>query len=276
VAKDFRFGVALWAPASRSKWQDAVRRAGDYGYDVVQVPDHVGASAPFPALLAAAEVTKMRIGTYVLNAGFYKPALLARDVAALNQFTDGRLELGLGAGYVREEFEAAELPFPSAKNRIYYLAHLTAYLREHLPTVPILIAGSGDRLVTLAAQRADIIGLTGGRPDSTAPDPLAERIVFVRNAAGERFAELELNMVITAVPHDGSAIPDLSLTRSLTRKYGPTLSDEQLLALPTVLTGSPRDMADTLRHYREAYGLTYFSVQQQHAESFSKVIAELR
>jgi probable F420-dependent oxidoreductase len=276
VAKDFRFGVALWAPASRSKWQDAVRRADDYGYDVVQVPDHVGASAPFPALLAAAEVTKMRIGTYVLNAGFYKPALLARDVAALNQFTDGRLELGLGAGYVREEFEAAELPFPSAKNRIYYLAHLTAYLREHLPTVPILIAGSGDRLVTLAAQRADIIGLTGGRPDSTAPDPLAERIDFVRNAAGERFAELELNMVITAVPHDGGAIPDLSLTRSLTRKYGPTLSDEQLLALPTVLTGSPRDMADTLRRYREAYGLTYISVQQQHAESFSKVIAELR
>src|SRR5258708_2116182 len=160
VAKDFRFGVALWAPASRSKWQDAVRRADDYGYDVVQVPDHVGASAPFPALLAAAEVTKMRIGTYVLNAGFYKPALLARDVAALNQFTDGRLELGLGAGYVREEFEAAELPFPTAKNRIEYLAHLTAYLREHLPTVPILIAGSGDRLVTLAAQRADIIGLT--------------------------------------------------------------------------------------------------------------------
>lgn len=160
MAKDFRFGVALWAPAARSKWQDAVRRADDYGYDVVQVPDHVGASAPFPALLAAAEVTKMRIGTYVLNAGFYKPALLARDVAALDQFTDGRLELGLGAGYVREEFEAAELPFPSAKNRIEYLAHLTAYLREHLPTVPILIAGSGDRLVTLAAQRADIIGLT--------------------------------------------------------------------------------------------------------------------
>jgi probable F420-dependent oxidoreductase len=272
VPKDFRFAVGLIASASRSKWQDKVRRAEGFGYDVVQVPDHLGAPAPFPALVAAAEVTSMRLGTYVLNAGFYKPTLLARDVAALDQFSDGRVELGLGAGYVREEFEAAELPFPSAKSRIDYLAHVTSYMREHLPTVPILIAGSGDRLVTLAAQHADIIGLTGGRRDSTAADPLAERVEFVRNAAGERFEQLELNMVITAVPHDGSGIPDLTLTRS----YAPSLSEEQLLGLPTVLSGSPRDMADTLRHYRDTYGLTYISVQHRHAEPFSKVIAELR
>jgi hypothetical protein len=81
-------------------------------------------------------------------------------------------------------------------------------------------------------------------------------------------------LVITAVPRDGSGIPDLSLTRS----YAPTLPDEQLLKLPTVLTGSPRDMADTLRHYRDAYGVTYISVSvpRQDAESFGKVIAELR
>jgi probable F420-dependent oxidoreductase len=274
VAKDFRFGVVLVASSSRSKWQDAVRRAENLGYDVVQVPDHLGAPAPFPALLVAAEVTSMRLGTYVLNAGFYKPALLARDVAALDRYLDGRFELGLGAGYVREEFEAAGLPFPSAMTRVEYLAQMTADLREHLPTVPILIAGSGDRLLTLAAAQADIVGLTGGRPDSRAADPLAERIEFVRSAAGERFDKLELNLVITAVPHDSSGIPDLSLTRN----YAPTLSDQQLLKLPTVLTGSPRDMADTLRHYREAYGVTYISVsvRRQHAESFSKVIAELR
>ena len=79
-------------------------------------------------------------------------------------------------------------------------------------------------------------------------------------------------MVLTAVPHDGAGIRDLSLMR----RYVPTLSDAQLLKLPTVLTGSPRDMADTLRRYREAYGPRYMSVQRQHAESFSKVIAELR
>lgn len=269
--RDFRFGLGMYATGSRAKWQDEVRRAEDYGYDVVQVPDHLGAPAPFPGLLAAAEVTSMRLGTYVLNAGFYKPALLARDVAAVDLLTEGRLELGLGAGYVKEEFEAAELPFPSAKSRIDYLGHVTSYLREHAPTVPVLIAGSGDRLLTLAAQLADIIGLTGGRPESKASDPLAERVQFVRDAAGDRFDQLELNMVITAVPHDGSGIPDLSLTR----RYAPALSDEQLLKLPTVLSGTPRDMADKLRHYRQAYGVNYISVQRHHAESFSNVIAEL-
>jgi probable F420-dependent oxidoreductase len=272
VAKDFRFGVGLHTVRSRSEWQDSVRRVEDFGFDTLQVPDHLGAPAPFPALLSAAEVTTMRLGTYVLNAGFYKPALLAREVTALHDLTEGRLELGLGAGYVREEFEAAELPFPSAKSRIDYLGHVTAYIREHVPAVPILIAGSGDRTVTLAAQQADIIGLTGGRLDSTAGDPLAERIAFVRDAAGDRFGDLELNLVITAIPHDSSGIPELSMTR----RYAPTLTDEQLLELPTVLTGSPRDMADMLREYRERYGVTYISVQQHHAEPFGKVIAELR
>jgi probable F420-dependent oxidoreductase len=272
VAKDFRFGIGLRTLRSRSQWRDAVRRVEGFGFDTLQVPDHLGAPAPLPALLSAAEVTTMRLGTYVLNAGFYKPALLARDVAALHELTEGRLELGLGAGYAREEFEVAELPFPSAKSRVDYLAHMTDYLREHVPSVPIMIAGSGDRVVTLAAQRAHIVGLTGARPNSAASDPMGDLVEFVRSAAGSRFDELELNLVITAVADEGKGIPDLSLTR----RYAPTLSEEQLLELPTVLSGSPRDMADKLRRYRETYGVTYISVQQQHAEAFSKIIAELR
>jgi probable F420-dependent oxidoreductase len=272
MAKDFRFGVGLWPKQSRTAWQDAARRAEGFGFDVLQVPDHLGAPAPFPALMSAAEVTTIRLGTFVLNAGFYKPALLARDVAGVDLLTDGRFELGLGAGYVREEFEAAELPFPSAGSRVGYLGHMTTYMREHLSTVPILIAGSGDRLLTIAARQADIIGIAGGRPGSTAPDPLAERVEFVRRAAGDRFDQLELNLAITGVPHDHSGMPDLSLPR----RYAPDLTDEQLLELPGVLTGTPREIADTLRRHRDKYGLTYFIVQEHDAESFSKVIAELR
>jgi alkanesulfonate monooxygenase SsuD/methylene tetrahydromethanopterin reductase-like flavin-dependent oxidoreductase (luciferase family) len=137
--------------------------------------------------------------------------------------------------------------------------------------VPILIAGNGNRLLTVAAQHADIIGLTGANPRGIG-DPLAERIDLVRTAAGDRFEDLELNLAITAVPSDNSGIPDLSLTR----RYAPTLSDEELLALPAVLSGSPRDIADTLRGYRESYGLTSFTVQESHADTFAKVIAELR
>jgi probable F420-dependent oxidoreductase len=272
TARNFRFGVGLWPKKTRAAWQDTARRAEDLGFDVLHVPDHLGAPAPFPALVSAADVTSVKVGTFVLNAGFYKPALLARDIGGLDLLTDGRFELGLGAGYVREEFEEAELPFPSAGRRVEYLGHVTSYVREHVSNVPILIAGSGDRLLTLAAQQADIIGIAGGQPNSVAADPLAERVEFVRRAAKGRFEALELNLAITAVPHDSSGVPDLSLTR----RYARTLSDKELLALPGVLSGSPRDIADRLRRYRDIYGLTYFTVQEHHAEGFSKVIAELR
>ena len=273
MTKDFRFGVGLRRATSLSSVQDEARRAEDLGFDVLHLPDHIGAPAPFPTLMAAAAATEtLRVGTFVLNACFYKPALLARDVQALNDLSDGRFELGLGAGYARDEFEAAELPYPSARERVEYLAHVTEYMREHLPQVPVLIAGNGDRLLTVAAQQANIIGLTGGQPITDATDPLADRIDFVRRAAGDRFDELELNIAITALPRDGSGQPDLSITR----RALPDMSDDELLRTPAVLSGSTQEMADTIRGYRDTYGVSYLIVQDKHAEAFSKVIAELR
>ena len=122
----------------------------------------------------------------------------------------------------------------------------------------------------IAAQHADIIGLTGANPGHVA-DSLAERVEFVRSAAGDRFADLELNLAITAVPSDNSGKPDLALTRRFV-----DLSDEELLALPSVLSGSPHDIADTLRGYQETYGLTSVTVQENHVDTIAKVIAEFR
>ena len=267
----FRFSVGIHSTKSLIALQDKVKRLEDAGFDALHLPDHLGAPAPFPVLTAIAAATStVRLGTYVLNAGFYKPALLARDAAEVDQLSGGRLDLGLGAGYVREEFEAAELPYPSARQRVDYLEHVTTYIKKHLPSVPILIAGNGNRLLTIAARHADIIGLTGANPGTVA-DPLAERVEFVRNAAGDRFADLELNLAITAVPSDSSGKADLSLTRRFV-----DLSDEALLALPSVLSGSPRDIADTLRGYRDTYGLTSFTFQENHVDTIAKVIAELR
>jgi probable F420-dependent oxidoreductase len=271
TSRDFRFSIGIHSAKSSAALRDKARRLEDAGFDAIHLPDHLGAPAPFPVLTAiAAATTTVRLGTYVLNVGFYKPALLARDAKAVNDLSDGRLDLGLGAGYVREEFEAAELPYPSAGQRVDYLEHVTTYLKKHLGGVPILIAGNGKRLLTLAAQQADIIGLTGAN-DAGAGNSLAERVEFVRAAAGDRFADLELNLAITGVS-DSSGKPDLSMTR----RYAPTLSDEELLALPAVLSGSPRDIADTLRGYRETYGITSVTVQEHHAETFAKVIAEFR
>ncbi|MGZ4510725.1 MAG: LLM class F420-dependent oxidoreductase [Mycobacterium sp.] len=272
VAKDFRFGMSMRFIKSRAAFVDKVKQAEDIGFDVLCVPDHLGAVAPIPALTAAAMVTaKLKLSMYVLNAAFYRPALLSRDLGDLDKLSDGRLEIGLGTGYVKEEFDAAELPYPSAGARVDYLNHMTNYLKQHHPTTPILIAGNGDRVLTIAAKQADIIGLTGSRVKE-ADDPLTERVEFVRNAAGDRFDALELNLAITAVPAEGESLPDLAMTR----RYAAGLSDEEILAMHSVLTGSPREMADTLSEYREKYGVTFITVQDNHIDNFAKVIAELR
>lgn len=273
MARDFRFGIGLRSIKSAERLREKVRRFADLGYDVVHVPDHLGAPAPFPTMVAAADAADIRVGTFVLNAAFYKPALLARDAVAVDLLSDGRLELGLGTGYVREEFDAAGIPYPSAGERVDHLRHTTMFIKEVAPSIPVLIAGNGDRVLRIAALHADIIGFTGGGLPTTAqPDPMAERVEFVRAAAQERISELEFNLAITAVPTDSSGIPDLNLTRA----YFPGATDAQLLSMPTVLTGTPDEMADTLRSHRENYGTTYFTVQDYHGDHFAHVIDALR
>ncbi len=146
-------------------------------------------------------------------------------------------------------------------------------MAEHLPDLPIMIAGKGDRVLRIAARSADIIGLTGGdRAPSAAEDPLADRIAFVREAAGERFNALELNIAITAMPVDDSGMPDLTIPRH----FLPGLSDDELLRHPGVLSGSTDEIAERIRGYRDNYGISYVIVQDRHAEAFAKVIALLR
>ncbi len=274
VAKEFRFGVGVTRVRSRTELEQSARRAEALGFDVLQVPDHLGGPAPFPVLTAIAMATStLRVGTFVVNSAFYRPALLARDVEALHTLSDGRFELGLGTGYVKEEFDAAGIPFPSAGDRVDHLKATAEYMAAQLPDVPIMIAGNGDRVLRTAARVADIIGFTGGDRAATADrDPLAERITFVRDAAGDRFDDLELNLAITAMPVDGSGRPDLTIPRiSL-----PGLSDEELLRHPGVLSGSTERIAEQIIRYRDVYGISYLIVQMRHAEAFGKVIEVLR
>lgn len=281
MPKGFRFGVLVAGResrhvstvTSRTEFKQMVRRLEGLGFNVLSMPDHLGSVAPFPALAAAADATTtMRLGTCVLNSSFYNPALLARDAAEVNLLSDGRLELGLGAGYVTEEFDAAGLPFAGGRTRIEHLERVTTYLKEHLPEVPVMVAGNGDRLLSMAARKADIVGLTGEPGRAGIADPLAERAAVIRDAAGSRFSELELNLLVAAVPTDGSGRADLALPR----RHLPDLSDEELSALPGVLHGSPSDIADTLRDYRDRYGVSYITVMEFHAQDFAQVIANLR
>jgi len=278
--RSFRFGVALATVGSRAAWLDQVRAAADLGYDVLQVPDHLGLAAPFPALVAAADATgTMRLGTFVLNAALYHPWVLARDAADTHRLTDGRFELGLGTGYLEHEFAAAGLPFGTGATRLRRLADTVREVRERLaaepdrPDPPILLAGAGRRLLELAGREADIVGFSiqaaltpGVRPEQA----LADRIAVVRAAAGDRFAGLELNMIVGAVGRDPAEL-DLTIARAATG-----LPDEQLLGLPSVLCGPEQEIADRLRRYRDEFGITYFGVLEPHMAAFARVIPLLR
>jgi probable F420-dependent oxidoreductase len=287
----FRFAVNLLSPVGRAEWQDRCRRAEDLGYDVIAVADHLGMPAPFPALVSAAAVTtRPRLSVFVLNSGFYNPALLARDLASTDQLTDGRLDAALGAGYVKAEFDAAGIPWPTARERVDHLEHTAAEVRrllddpEHAPRpaqarVPLTIAGNGDRVLRFAARHADTVALSGGAPGSRpgrhrllVRAELAERVRRVAEHVGDRAAGPELNLLIHAVALHGNR-RDVA---ARLRRFGDTMSEEALADVPTLLVGSPARIADDVRRLREDFGFAYLTVPEPAMEGFAQVIGLLR
>ncbi|MBO8192636.1 TIGR03621 family F420-dependent LLM class oxidoreductase [Streptomyces oryzae] len=293
--RPFRFGVNMVGFGSGEEFRQRCRRAEEQGYDTIHVPDHLGLCAPFPALAAAAGVTERpRLGTFVLNAGFWNPALLAREVATVDQLSGGRLELGLGAGYVKAEHDQAGLPFASPGGRVDHLEHTVTELTrlladpEHAPRpvqepVPLLIGGNGDRVLKLAARTAAVAAFTGGRqvpggPEGTmeliSPGELEERtrtaLAFAEEAR-ERDEPPELNYLIQYVAQTSD--PGEALERL--RPYGPRMSDEELLSHPALLLGSPKEMAEQLRAHRERFGFSYFTVLDPYMDDFALVVEEL-
>lgn len=310
MARPFRFGVNLLSLESAPAWREKCRRADHLGYDVLLVPDHLGHPDPFPALVAAAEVTERpRLGTFVLNLGFWNPALLARAAATCDALTGGRLELGLGAGYVKAEHDSAGLPFGSPRERVDHLEHTVRELERLLtdpeqqprpaqtPRPPLLLGGNGNRLLRAAARHAEIAAFTGAvqAPDDApspvrliGPEALEERVAAFRRFAAEAAAEgereagagngdeagepAELNYLIQVVDPTGDR---RAKAREL-RPYAPDLTEEQLLEHPALLLGGPKDMADQLRAHRERFGFSYFTVLEHNMEAFAPVIEELR
>ncbi|MDT8910533.1 TIGR03621 family F420-dependent LLM class oxidoreductase [Amycolatopsis sp. PS_44_ISF1] len=291
--KPFRFGVNLLLPDSRDAWVAKCRRVEEAGFDVLSVADHLGLAPPFPALVLAGEVTsRVRLNTFVLNVGFHKPALLAREVTGTDQFVGGRLELGLGAGYVAEEFEAAELEFPSPGRRVDHLEHTIKELKrryadpEHRPAPvepggpPLLIGGNGNRMLALAVEHADIIAFPGSTglaaPHLFVPmtaDEIEDRVRFVNTKLGDRAGEPEFNLLVHFV--DATEDRQAALEELHGRlPDGPSVAE--LAGSPTVLFGSPEEIAQQLLAHRERFGFSYYTVLEHHLEAFAPVVELLR
>ncbi|MFE1383027.1 TIGR03621 family F420-dependent LLM class oxidoreductase [Streptomyces sp. NPDC058740] len=286
VVFPFRFAVNMLTAGTGPEWRARCRRAEELGYDLILVADHLGMPAPFPSLVAAAEATtRPRLGTFVLNAGFWNPALLAREVATTAALTGGRLELGLGTGYVRAEHEQAGIPFLPPGGRVDHLARtveeLTGALKgdENTPRTPLLIGGNGKRVLRLAARHADVTAFSGGRFTGEAvtvltAEQLAERVAayrgFEREAGRETPAELNLLIQRVIVTEDRPAAAAEFLP------VAPYLTEAQVLDLPILAFGTVREIADRLIGLRERFGFSYLTVLEHAMEAFGPVIAELR
>lgn len=297
----FRFGVVARAAASRAEWIAKARMAEERGFAVLLAPDHFGEQiAPVPALLLAAEVTRtLRVGSFVFDNDFRHPALLAKEAATLDMLTEGRFELGIGAGWHTAEYAQAGLAFDTPRTRLarlteaihivkglfadepvtfagefYSIADLSGYPRPaQRPHPPILIGGGRRGLLSLAAREADIVGIAPrfsngvGVPESLTAEAADEQIDWIREAAGVRFEALELNILIQRV----IATDDRErAAEELAGAWG--MSPEQALSSPHALLGTAGQIAETLRERRERYGISYISVFEQHAGDFAAVI----
>jgi probable F420-dependent oxidoreductase len=250
--------------------------------------------APLPALAAAAAATRtLRVGTYVIANDYRHPVLLAKDVATLDLLSGGRFEFGLGAGRpaAAEDNRMLGLPFDSGAVRVARLAEAITLLKTLLagqrasatgryypvaeaeispgpvqrPHPPLLIAGSGRRLLALAAREADIVAL-GVEP--TAPETvLAEKIGWLREAAGARFQQLELNVNLMAV---GQQVP-----RYVATQLGLTADDLAQSGAACALTGTTDEMCATLLRRRETLGLSYILVGDELMEALAPVVERL-
>jgi probable F420-dependent oxidoreductase len=221
----FRFGVVAAQASSGEEWIEKARRIEELGYATLLMPDRLlgPVLSPIPALAIAAAATRyLRLGTFVLPAGWRNPVLLARECATLDFLSGGRFEPGLGAGLGDEDSRRAGFADEGPGARVDRLAETIGVLKGILggegdmadlrypspvqqPRPPILVAAGGKRSLALAAREADIVTL-GVRPDQ-GEEVLAERIGWLHSGAQERFPRLELNINLLAVVSEGR-LPD--------------------------------------------------------------------
>ncbi|HEY8806892.1 MAG TPA: TIGR03621 family F420-dependent LLM class oxidoreductase [Candidatus Limnocylindria bacterium] len=305
AARPFRFSVQAGAPPPGLDWPSFARRLEAIGYGGLVMADHVigNGLAPLPALAAAATATTtLRLGTLVLDNDFRNPLLVAREAATVDVISNGRLELGIGAGWNDRDNRSLGITYDAPRVRVARLAeavplikrlwteeevtHAGTFYRHdkahsgptpvQRPHPPILVAGGGDRILELAVKEADIIGVVPRTTRDGAPDRAAyswetavDRFAYVRRLLGGR--DVELNTLIFGMTVTGdrpAAIADLA-------KRMAGASAEMIDRSPFFLVGSLAEIRAQLLRVREAFGVSYFNVRGDHVEAFAPLAKEL-
>ncbi|MDV6260883.1 LLM class F420-dependent oxidoreductase [Rhodococcoides yunnanense] len=319
--RKFRFAAGGEGNAEEGgarKFIKLAQQAEELGYDSFMIPDHLGNQVgPIAALGALAVATdKIRLGTAVLANGFRHPAVLAKDAATIDVLSGGRLELGLGAGWMREEYDKAGITYDRPGVRIekleetleildlllrgqecnfagkhYTISGLKGSPRPRQgPRPPICIGGGGPKMLALAAKHADIISVV---PSTSKEGKLLlsgmtiektlERVELIRAAAGDRFDDIELNWAITTivVTDDREQMADMALA-ALDNGYPPNvdvdvkLTVEDILSSPYLAFGTYEEIADQIRNVRARTTMSYVGVFPTQMEAFAPVVDLLK
>ncbi|HWW53351.1 MAG TPA: TIGR03621 family F420-dependent LLM class oxidoreductase [Acidimicrobiales bacterium] len=305
--RPFRFALQTSVAPDVAAWRERARLAEALGYSCLFIPDHLDNQfGPLVALTVAAEATTtLRVGSLVLDNDYRHPVVVAKEIATLDLISEGRVEFGIGAGWMRTDYDAAGIPYDPPGVRIDRLEEALAILKalwgegratfagrhytvtdaECLPLPltrphpPILIGGGGKRVLSMAARQADIVGinpdLRAGRINadvvaSAAPERWDERIEWVRAAAGDRFDQLDLQILtfVVMIVDDRAAAAE-----QVAPLFG--VDPATALDMPIALVGTIEQICDTLVERRERWGFNYVVVHEAELETFAPVVERL-
>lgn len=313
MTRPFRFAVGAGQSTDRHVLVERAKLAESLGYATLLCSDHLmDQLAPLQALAFVADATtRLRIGTFVLNNDLRHPAVLAQELASLDVLSGGRLEIGLGAGWNIEEYRAAGLSYDrhtvrfermtealtvlkglfgdapfSFAGKHYQIAELEGSLLkpQQKPHPPFLIGGGGRQALTFAAREAQIVGFAPRLPRPAEPDvqsllaaATAEKLEWVREAAGDRFAELELNTYASLGPAqitDDARGAARALAGRLKERYGAELTEDEVLESPHTFIGTVDALVEKCLMLRERFGVSYiFPIAEP--EAFAPVVERL-
>jgi probable F420-dependent oxidoreductase len=307
--RPFRFGVLAFGATSRDAWVSTARKAEDLGYATFLVDDHLSRRfAPIAALAAAAEATHvLRVGSCVFGNDFRHPVVLAKEAASLDVLSGGRFELGIGTGYERADYDQTGIPLDPPGVRVSRLAEAVQIIKGAFADAPfsfagryytiralnglpkplqrphplIFIGGGSRRILSIAAQEADIVGINvkttaAGGFDvlSITPDATAQKVAWVRHAAGARFAALELQLLVPfmrVTDNRYQAAAQFVQAWQLTEVVRP----EHILDSPHALIGTVDQIVEDLLARRECYGVSYVAVFEEQMDMFAPIVARL-
>ncbi len=305
--RPFRFGLSVGGTSGRDDFVATVKSAEASGFDVITSADHIGRRlAVLPMLAVAAEISSLRISPMVMANDYRHPVLLAKDAATIDVLSDGRFELGIGTGWIEEQYNAAGIRYDPPRTRVdrfeeaiavikgcwsgqpfsfngehYQLDQVTCPRPIQRPHPPLLIAGAGRRMLRLAGQKADTVGIAPltkgmagfdefGTAVATSGDRIDAQLEWISETAGERFDEIELSVMAHHV--EVTADIDEAVARLAAETH---TTQPQVRGSPHLLIGPVEGLVETLLDHRERYGISYIVFLGDDLEAIRPVVEQL-